>query len=55
MTWKCPSCSYKSSSYSAVQKHYFSKHYKPKAGSKSVPKGKQKTVYTFHPKVGRRK
>ena len=53
--WKCPSCSYKSQSYSAVQKHYYAKHYVPKAGSTSVPKGKQKKVYIFHPTLKRRK
>ena len=50
--WKCPKCSFKSSSYTAVQRHYFSKHYTPKPGS--VPKGKQKKVFTFHPKVGKK-
>jgi hypothetical protein len=53
--WKCPSCSYKSQSYSAVQKHYYKTHYKPSPNSTSVPKGKQKKVFTFKPKVGRRK
>ena len=51
MTWKCPKCSHKSQSYVAMQRHYFRKHHKPKPGSGSVSKGKDKKVYTFRPTV----
>jgi len=54
MVWKCPKCKYKTASYSAMQKHYFKKHYTPKANSTSISKGKQKKVYTFKPKVGKK-
>lgn len=46
---KCPKCSYKTQSYSAMQKHYYGKHYKHKKGSKSVSKGKDKKIYVFKP------
>ena len=45
--WKCPKCGFKSTSYSAMMKHFYKNHYTAKAGS--VPKGKQKKIYTFHP------
>jgi len=51
MVWKCPKCGHKSQSYSAIQKHYFSKHYTSKATVKTN-KGKAKQTFTFKPKVG---
>jgi len=45
--WKCPRCSFTSSNYTTMQRHFYSKHYTPKEGS--VPKGKQKKKYTFKP------
>lgn len=53
MVWKCSKCSYKTSSYTAMLRHYFKKHHKAKDNSKSLSKGKQKKIYTFHPKVGK--
>lgn len=53
MVWKCPNCSFKSRSYAAVQKHYYSKHYKSKAKTKSN-KGKDSKTHIFRPKVGKR-
>lgn len=48
MVWKCPSCSYKTSSHSAVMKHYYAKHYKGHA--KNTPnKGKDKKIHVFKP------
>ena len=52
MVWKCPKCGFKGG-YRSVQKHYFSKHYKHKEGS--ISKSKSKKVYSFHPRVPRRR
>jgi len=54
MVWKCPRCSFKTRSYPAMQKHYYSKHYTPKKGAKTVPKGKSKKTHTYKPMKGRR-
>lgn len=50
--WKCPKCSFRSRSYQAVQKHYFSKHHKSKS-KKAINKGKESKVHVFRPKVGK--
>ena len=48
MTWKCPKCSYKSTDYKAVQKHYGKTH-----GRRSLTKGNQTKVFTYKvPKKG---
>jgi hypothetical protein len=53
MVWKCPKCSFTSKSYTAMQRHYYSKHHTPKAGS--VSKGKDKKKHIFRPTIHRRK
>ena len=47
MVWKCPKCKQKHTSYSAMMKHFYRKHYTPKGTS--VSKGKSKTVHVFRP------
>lgn len=53
MAWKCPNCSYSAKgkgAYQKVQKHYYSKHYKPKAGSGKKSRSYDDKKYTFRPK-----
>lgn len=54
MVWKCPKCSMKSRSYQAMQRHYYSKHYKRKSSAKPASKGKDKRAYTFKPTLKKR-
>ena len=48
MVWKCPKCSHRSQSHSAMMKHYYAKHHKSSAKAKQN-KGKDKKVYVFKP------
>lgn len=47
MVFKCPSCGYRGT-HKAVQKHYYSRHYKSKTGG-AKSKSKDKKVYVFKP------
>lgn len=54
MTWKCPKCSYTTTSYQAMQRHYYSRHHK--SAAKAVKsKGKDSKKHTFRPTLRRRK
>lgn len=50
MVWKCPKCSFRTKSYRAVQRHFFSKHHTSRAKT-PTNKGKERKVYTFKPTV----
>lgn len=46
--WKCPKCSYRSTSHQAVMRHYYKNHHTSTAKS-SVNKGKEKKIHIFKP------
>lgn len=54
MVWKCSKCAYRTQSHSAMQKHFYSKHYKSKAKS-SKNKGKDKKVHVYRPTLPKRR
>lgn len=54
MVFKCSKCSYKTASYTAMQRHYARQH-PSKGKARSIPKGKQKKVYTYHGPPKRRR
>jgi hypothetical protein len=51
--YKCSKCSYKTASYTAMQKHFSKKH--PSKTKKQTPKGKQKKIYVYRGPSKRRK
>jgi len=48
MVWKCPKCSHKSQSHTAMMKHYYKAHPTAKK-SAAQSKGKAKKIFVFKP------